>query len=435
MSDLSDIISGVRSILRPTAGTPGNEVHSTPIYKTLLDAFTEAADNVVGDERLAKRIINFAHYLRTKNPDHINWFGGNLLGVDRIKFLTVDNDRWFDEVLEVDEAYLRDCVHSVPSVNDEWIVSSDIFNISTVWVLHRLVTSGNQSKLIKQAQIEVGVILQFKYYTSIWYNFFDSCPVDKAAAEATYQSLSLKFRLRQLGSWGALLEYQAKQLVDPQGTRARTLRMFAEDKDVLVIVTDINTRCRAVVKDMYGPLEAVRAGNTRINTTGSTMISVDGDKIIKDTNNFYNTASFYLKDAASNPTNFVRQDLLQLVMDLMPTANETAVVECLQAMANAPEGKARRDVNWILDTTLQHAFEYIASNRIRISDAGQILMKLRAIYTAPKTSGEVLVELRKEVEKFAKKNCFLNSSSAIASVRTALLLYIVVRSLAVSLYK
>lgn len=433
--DLTSIIAGVRQLLvEPTHG-PGNEAYGNTTYKSLFDAFSEAADNVVGDERLAKRIINFAHYLRTKNSDHINWFGGNLLGVDRIKFLTVDNDRWFDEVLQVDEAYLRDCVSSVPSINEDWVVSSDVFNLSTVWVLHRLVTASTQSKLIKQAQIEVGVILQFKYYTSIWYNFFDRSPVDKAAAEATYQSLSLKFRLRQLGSWGALLEYQAERLVDPHGTRARTLRTFSEDKDVLVIVTDINTRCRAVVKDMYAPLDAVRSGNTRINTTGSTMITVDGDKIIKDTNNFYNTASFYLKDAASNPTNFVRADLLQLVMDLMPTANETAVVECLQAMANAPEGKARNEVNWILDTTLQHAFEYIASNRIKTSDAGQILTKMRAIYTAPKTTGEVLVELRSVVEKFAKKNCFLNSSSAIASVRTALLLYILVRCLAYNIYK
>lgn len=435
MLDIGSLVAGVRSVLVTPSGTPGNEAHHGTVYKTLFDAFTEAADNVVGDDRLAKRIINFAHYLRTKNPDHISWFGGNLLGVDRIKFLTVDNDRWFDEVLEVDEAYLRDCVHSVPSVNEDWNVSSDIFNISTIWVLHRLVTAGTQSKLVKQAQIEVGVILQFKYYTSIWYNFFDRSPVDKAAAEATYQALSLKFRLRQLGSWGALLEFQAAALVDPHGTRARTLKTFAEDKDVLVIVTDINTRCRAVVKDMYGPLEAVRSGNTRINTTGSTMISVDGDKIIKDTNNFYNTASYYLKDAASNPTNFIRADLLQLVMELMPTANETAVVECLQAVANAAEGKPRRDVNWMLETTLQHAFEYIASNRIKISDAGQILSKLRAIYTAPKTSGTVLIELRNTVEKFAKKNCFLNSSSAIASVRTALLLYFVVRALAYSMYK
>lgn len=104
----------------------------------------------------------------------------------------------------------------VPSINEEWNVSSDVFNLSCVWALHRLVTSNNQSKLVKQVQIDVGVILQFKYYTSIWYNFFDK-PVDKAAAEATYQALSLKFRLRQLGSWGALMEYQAAQLIDPKG--------------------------------------------------------------------------------------------------------------------------------------------------------------------------------------------------------------------------
>lgn len=431
MIDVRGLIQATCQALSP-AGEPGNETHAASRYKSLFDAFTEAADNVVGDDRFAKRVSNYLHQLKTKNADHINWYGGNLLGVDRIKFLDSDNNRWFDEVLEVDEDYLRECIYTVPSINEDWNVSSDVFNLSCVWALHRLVTSNNQSKLVKQAQIDVGVILQFKYYTSIWYNFFDK-PVDKAAAEATYQALSLKFRLRQLGSWGALMEYQAAQLIDPKGVRATALKTFAEDKDVIVIVTDINTRCRAVVKDMYGVLDQVRSSNSRINTMGATVISVDGDKIIRDTNNFFNTASYYLKDMASNPTNFIRNDLVQLVVDLMPTANEKALVECLVAIANAPEGESRRKVNWMLEMTLQHAFEYIASNRLRVSDAAQILAKLRAIYTSSTSKAPLLIELREQIEKFAKKNCFLNSSSALASVRTALMLYFVVRSLAVNM--
>lgn len=428
------LIGTTRSLLSRSISL-GLENYRNERFNTLYDAFNEAADNVVGDERLAKRIINFARFLRTKNSDHINWFGGNLLGVDRIKLIPSDTDRWFDEVLEVDENLLRECVHAVPSINIDWNVSSDVFNLSCIWAIHRLVTSSNaQSKLIQQAQVEVGVILQFRFYTSIWFNQFSN-PVDKAAAEATYQSLSLKFRLRQLGSWGALLEHQAQALVDPKGIRARTLKTFSTDDDVIRIVTDISTRCRAVVKDMYGPLEAIRSSNARITTTGSTAISVDGDKIIKDASVFYNTAIYYLLDAASTPSNFIREDLVYLVCDLMPTVSEKALKECLNAMALAPEGKQRQAVNWMMESTLQHAFEYISSNRIRVTDAGQILSKLRAIYTAPKTAGDLLPKIRTEIEKFAKKNCFLRSPSALASVRTTIMLYFVVRALAYNQYK
>lgn len=428
------LIGTTRSLLARSI-TLGLENYKNERYNTLYDAFNEAADNVVGDERFAKRVINYARYLRTKNADHISWFGGNLLGVDRIKLAPSDVERWFDEVLEVDENLLRECVHAVPSINTDWNVSSDIFNLSCIWAIHRLVTSSNQqSRLIKQAQVEVGVILQFRFYTSIWFNQFSN-PVDKAAAEATYQSLSLKFRLRQLGSWGALLEHQAEALVDPKGIRARTLKTFSEDDDVIRIVTDISTRCRAVVKDMYGPLEAVRAANSRITVTGSTAISVDGDKIIKDAAVFYNTASYYLLDAASNPTNFIREDLVYLVCDIMPTVSEKALRECLTAIASAPDGRLRQSVNWMMENTLQHAFEYISSNRIRVTDAGQILTKLRAIYTAPKTTGELLPKIRTEIERFAKKNCFLRSPSALAAVRTTIMLYFVVRALAYNQYK
>lgn len=433
MNRLESLIDATRALLVPM-GTLGTENHSKGAYKSLFAVFNEAADTVVGDDRLAKRIIQYAHYLRTKNQDHISWFGGNLLGVDRIKFLPADSNRWFDDVLQVDEDYLRECVYTVDAINEDWNVSSDIFNLSCIWALHRLVTGNFQSKLNQAAQIEVGVILQFKYYTSIWYNFFDK-PVDKAAAEATYQALSMKFRLRQLGSWGAVLEYQAAQLCDPKGLRARTLKTFATDEEVIRIVTDINTRCRAVVKDMYGPLDAVRSTNSRINTVSSTTITVEGDKILKDVNNFFHTSILYLKDAAGNPENFIRDDLVQVVAELMPTANVKAILECLRAISMAKEGQPRREVDWMLETTLQQGFEYIAQNRIRVTDAKQVLLKLKALYTSSTTKIPELLELRKVLDRFAKKNCFLNSSSALSSVRTAVMLYFIIRALAYNQYK
>ena len=55
-------------------------------FPILTSAFTAAAGNIEPTQRLARAISSFLVRLQTCNDDHINFFGGNLLGTDRIRF-------------------------------------------------------------------------------------------------------------------------------------------------------------------------------------------------------------------------------------------------------------------------------------------------------------------------------------------------------------
>ena len=140
---------------------------------TLIKAFSEAAGNVEATPRLAKSISAFAKYLATCNDEHIEFFGGNLLGVNRIRFLDRDRAKWFDDILAVDEDYLRELVHSVPYIDKEWNVGADVFNLSIVWVLYKSMTSPQaHSKEFQQAMVDTLVILQFRFISSLYTSYF-----------------------------------------------------------------------------------------------------------------------------------------------------------------------------------------------------------------------------------------------------------------------
>lgn len=411
------------------------EVGNDPTWggiKTLKDAFAAGAENAPATIAMCKRVINYSKSIagRTEN---ITYFGGNLLGVDRIRFFSTDRDQWFDEILQIDEAFLQECIHAVPAVDKDWKVAGDAFNLSIIWFVHRvMVDIGPRDKIAYEAMVEALVMLQFRFITSAYTNFFRQ-PVDEAAAEATYAASSMKFRIRQLGTWGAVLRARAESFLSRDSTHARTLQKFEDDAAVMYVVTDISTRIRKMIKDQYAILDRIRSGNLRIQTT-SGSIEIDGERIIRDTVNAYSTAKLYLLDVAGNESSLIKLELVDVVLDVMSTASKQALLDILISFARTPTGKQRDVVESIIEDTLLYSFEYIAKHRVKFTDVGYILSKMRAMITSSKSDDPRLMSLRDRIEKYAKKHTHLRASSALASVRTAVMLYLLLRALSANVY-
>lgn len=403
-------------------------------FPILTSAFTAAAGNIEPTQRLARAISSFLVRLQTCNDDHINFFGGNLLGTDRIRFLDTDRAKWFDDILQIDEDYLRECVHAVPYIDKDWKVGADVFNLSCVWVVHQFYKSPQaKDPVIYQAMIDTLVILQFRFISSIYSQYFPRL-VDKAAAEATYAAFTLKFNIKRMGSWGEILRDRAESFINYESPHVHALKTFQPDDKVVYIVTDMQTRTRKTIKDQYNVLDKVRSGNLRIQTTQSTL-TIDGDKIIKDHVNVFNNAKQYLFDVSGNEASFIKRPLVDVVLNLMSTTSEQAFLDVLKMMCNEPVGSHRDEVEWMLEHTLIHAFDYIARNRIRFNDVGIILVKLRAMYMSSKSTDPILLELRERIEKYAKANSHLKSPAALASVRTAIMLYCLLRAISSNQYR
>ncbi len=411
----------------------GLEAHSGKSdYLTINTAFKQATDNTSASLNMCKRVINYSKSIASRG-ENLTFFGGNLLGVDIIRFYDQDRDRWFDEVLQIDEAYLQELVHKVPAVNKDWKVAGNAFNLSVVWFIHRCFADLNpRDKQVHSAMVEALVMLQFKLLSSLYSHYFEK-PVDKEAAEAVYSDLSMKFAIKRLGSWGEVLRWRAEAFLAKESTHHRDIVKFDNDAGSMYVLTDISTRIRKSIKDQYKTLERVRSGNLRIETTSNTIV-LDGDKIIRDQVNSFNTAKNYLLDVSGNDASFIKLELIDVILDVMTTTSRQSMVEILQSISRTPTGKKRDDVEAIMEDTLLHAFDYIARERIHFHDVGYILNKMRALYMSSKSTDPRLLSLRKRIEKYAKQHSQLRASSALASVRTAVMLYFLLRALSANVY-
>lgn len=389
---------------------------------SLKSVFDRHFKDVQFNNTLNNRIVNYCQAVFNRDGN-VEWFGSNLLGTETIKFYTTDRDRFFDEVLVIDEDYLKDSISSETDVNMSWVVTSDTFNLSIVYMLHKYIPLIKKDKKAYDAAVSLVVLLQFKFFSSIYSNFF-SKPVDPGAAEGAYAALSLKFAIKQHGSWGALLKDRAEYFVSNESPHYKKIGDFKSTPEIIYFLSDLNTRTKQTVKDYYGVLDKVRSEGLRINTDASKM-SLDGEDILKDRTTTYNNAKNSLLDASTTYQSFYKAEYVDIVLGLVPKTSPQALRDVLKYISTLPFGKERDNVEKIMEDTLMYVFDYIISNRFNFNSTKTLLLKMQRLIQAPKSNDPRILSLRERLEKLGKSKTHVTHPAALSALRTSILLYFI----------
>lgn len=398
--------------------------------------FDEECKDLVIDTRFAKKLQKYQNDFVNKNPDHQEFFGGNLTGVNVVRFTDADRYNWFSDVLEVDDNVLEDRLLSLPTINSEYHVSSDTMNLSCVWLTHAIYVSNKlNDKQKHDAMLDVILVLQYKYLTSRMFRHF-KYPADKATAEATYAQLNYKYAIKVYGSWSALLTARSEEIISEKSIHFKTIREFNIDKDIVYMLNDTQGRIRDILKNIYDVFIRVHSQGTRILTTSS-VIEHEGVEVLKDKTS--NTLAYgrYLNSIVTDRNSFIRDELVGVIEKLIHTMPSKLFRETLEWMSTNYRQSGATVIEDVLNETLIHCFDYIANNKDTIrstSDYVTLLTKLKGAYMSSRSSDEVLLSLRNKVEKIVRMATSNKNDSVIAAVRTGVLLYIVLVSLTMKHY-
>jgi len=215
--------------------------------KNVNDVFEAHCQHLVFDDRLLKKVMSYEHRFVTKNEAHMSFFGGNLLGVDPVRFKPEDRNSWFHDIMDTEEEAVEEDIHRLPGINVQFHVSSDVMNLSCFWMAHKFLTSSKLSKNDRELGARtVVLILQYKFITSIVANYF-KWNADPLVAQATYQALNKRFGLKVTGSWGALLKQRADAVVGDSSIHRKTLLEFQDDAKIVYMVNDSQGRIKDIL--------------------------------------------------------------------------------------------------------------------------------------------------------------------------------------------
>ena len=133
--------------------------------KNVLD---KLLDHVKFDKTFVKDAIMLDSSFINKNEEHTNFFGGTLTGVHRVRFLDSDRDKFFSDLLQCNDLELEQELHALDEINPEFKISSDVFNITSVYLMHKLLNSKSLTKdQIHESMMAVCNFLQYRFLTNV----------------------------------------------------------------------------------------------------------------------------------------------------------------------------------------------------------------------------------------------------------------------------
>jgi hypothetical protein len=409
------------------------------MQRTIKDVFDERCKDLIVDSKLIKLLQMYDTNFTTANQDHIQFFGGNLTGVQVVRFMDQNRDSWFHDILKINEGPLTDELLELPTVDVNHKVASDTMNLSCVWLAHSILNEKGLTPDQKHlGAVTVFKILQYKFITSRLFRHF-KYQASQATAEATYAQLSYKFDIKRYGNWSAVITARAEDIVRVKPTPSihlNTILKMDNDDKVQYVLSDTQGRIRSMLKGIYDIFLQVHNQGIRITSTSS-IIEHDGEAMLKDKTKSALAYERYLTSIITDKNSFIREELTTIIEKIMYTMPPRVFIETLEWMSKNFRQSGAGEIEIVLNETIIHSLDYFNHHRDLIrntSDLPELLGRLRGVYTSSRSTDAALFSLREKMEIVIKKATGNKNDSTIASVRTGVLLYIVLRTMTMRHY-
>lgn len=409
---------------------------TAPTFGTIKGAFERVCGYVKPTPELAKKVIAFQIGFVNKKEDHIAFFGGVLTGVHTVRFTPQDMNEFFSDVVGINEAALEDELHDLPLVVATRKVSGDVFNHTCMWLCYLFLSSSLPEALKQRAAQAAALILQYRYLTSLLYNYY-KFPANPEVAAAAYARLTKKSAIKQFGSWHALLENRVEDLVDKNGLHYKRIMLdYMSDKDIINALNDSQGRIREMMKHLMSELKKTSDAGIRTRSVSS-VAEFDGESFLRDKTKDLSTYTRYLHNIIADEYAFIKHDLLVILSQAMYTTPPALIESTLKWCSQNARTARGKELDDLIEMVIVHSFGYLSDNSTstrETNDLAGFIVRLRGVYTSSRSTDPHLLAIRSLGEKIVKKATNLKTQSTIASVRTSLMLYIVIRAFTMSYY-
>ncbi len=404
----------------------------------LKDIFNEASKNIKFDQKLAKQIHNYVAGLMNRNQDHVMFFGSNLTGPYPLRFKTGDKNEWFVDIKDLDEFALKKRIKEETIIDESWERATDPFNMDCLYTVHRWLNSNLSTREQERAIHDTFMALNIKLMGSIMARYFPySC--DEATALEVYARLSKKFHIKRFGNWRAVLENRSDDIASASSKWLPVLKAFNDDAEIAQCISDIQGRLRSMIKYIWDVLEKVKLDQQKFNKT-SMSIDAGGEKVLQELKRDADRYKDYAQEVVLDQNTFIKPELVTIIDAEMRTMPPKLLVDCLKYitdLANKDHIRVNNitvtaaDLEKLINDVIEHTVNTIRDDRSagrNLNDLSWILRKEKLLITAPKTTSDLVFNMREITERIVRSAAKTKNATIIATLKTGICLYIVARA-------
>ena len=394
--------------------------------------FTELFSDIIKvdiDIALYKKIKAFRLGWAQKDQIYSEFLGSKLLGVHPIRFSTLDDTNFFTDVVEIDMSLTKEAIDKIPGVNSEYKVTSNVMFIVLIYLMHKFTTNKTMTKDMRdEAVLETYYVFAYKVMGSIISHYF-KYDADEQIAMATYEKLSNRFIIKQEDNWQGVFTKRGQDLLPPGGLHYNRLITYSTT-EALYVISDLQTRLRDLIKNMYSVFIEVKENNEKIHSTNILEETEEGVGIGEITSrpDKYIT---YIRSIIKSPNDFIIDDIVHLITSVVNNVNKTVLVQVLTYISEKViiKDDSPDDVvnNVVLSTITYMKTKNIVHNyHDRLLE---ILIYMKGYYNSSSVKEPMVVNTKKYIVDIVKKVTHKNVSWQLTSTTIAVMLYIFARSL------
>lgn len=410
-------------------------------YQNLKEIFDEYC-HVSIDKKFLERITKWRNKFYSKNSEHVGFFSSASFGLYIPKWTSEEDDEWLTEIIGIDEEEIADYVYELPSINKDFQVSSNILSISFIYLMHKATINKSLSSIdndkVRKTLMEV---LVARYMTSIMYKYFYRGKTSPEVSTEVFERLSKRFDLKVAGNWKNWIEMKAEGFVlgDDQRQDAKYAKqeVFQRFEDELVVrkLNSIKSQLNKAAIEINSVFRQVLEDQDKIASKSALSMSVDGlylADLVRDQTKYlhYQDAIFIDKNT------FIKEELLAVIEQSMPTISSNIFRGALEwILDNQMESKYKRKIMEVRHDILIYAIQLIKDENLHTNDLVQVGYRLRQNILSGKNNDRTVLKVRKMIDEFIVKFRPQSKGKLVSLERSAIMIYIVLRTLAMNYYK
>lgn len=408
---------------------------------TIIQAFSELdikiTDRMIlGFERM---VIGF----ETRLPSHLIALNSQTIGIHPIAFNSSDRNALF-ELCGVTEKQVSTAIHQIPAVNPMFKVVSDPFNFLSAWLLHLAVIYISDPTVRLRFQLAVAKYLHYRFFTSL-VNHRLPHGANEAVMTAVVNSLTKKFDIITYGSWRKAIEARCLDLLAVNSIHYDAIQSATPDANFLKIIYDTQTRIRDKVNTFCEIYYDFYKEGIQIGSKAATSLDREGEKILISKNSVFDAAITNITIDILNINQFVdRTAVAQIAsqFNAISIPMLSAVLAEWSALATAQTKTHQFDyvqttksetlyigARVLITAIIQTSFRYCITNRIPLTNKSQVWIQLRNVYSSSRVMIPDILAVKESVGHFIDGTKKTSRDSTKASLRLALIMFIVYKAM------
>lgn len=294
-------------------------------FETLEEVFK----HVVFDYNLLKKVNKYKMGIINKNQEHIEFFSGNLTGVQTLRFAPNKEYIEFFHIFGVTPEQINKAIVASPLFNIKYDVEGDPFNHLCVYVAHRFLTSPKLNKQQREMGAIEGTLIFLIRVVIILINARFFYPANRDVARQVYEELSHKYLIKQYKDWYSVLNYQAEKSCGEDGLHRDRFLKYDEDDGVRYIMTNMQTSLSSLIKGIYAVMMDLNSKKSKIKTGTLIETNMSGELAFKDVSVDEERYVQMALQALPDKGTLIDVNLLSITQEIIGTCDTSRLKEML----------------------------------------------------------------------------------------------------------